>query len=181
MEQNGTTATHWWTAIEERVLAVVFLMVAVPFLLFFLVSPLVLPVLLISQVQDALASREWPSTSGRIIRSEVFVDDEGATALVTYEYSVNGVSYGQSRIGSGNYGDARPSRSVERYPKDKEVLVYYNPEDPGSALLEPGIDVYALTGLFLMGAIVAGVGLGIWYFIIALIIEEANTRRHAAN
>ncbi len=62
------------------------------------------------------------------------------TAVVTYQYSVNSSTYVSHRIapGSETYGSS-PSAKVkaDQYPEGMIVKVYYDPDSPDKALLEP--------------------------------------------
>ena len=44
---------------------------------------------------------------------------------------------------------------ARRYPLGKSVIVFYNPKTPQVAVLEPGIGLGALTGLFLFSSSIA--------------------------
>lgn len=87
----------------------------------------------------AWRSSSWPTTEGKITYSAL--RSEGAPGL-WYEYRVQGTRYVAEfyRVG----GNATPFASVakaasERYPEGRAVKVYYNPNDPSEAVLEPGV------------------------------------------
>ncbi|MCK4829599.1 DUF3592 domain-containing protein [bacterium] len=94
---------------------------------------------------DANAAENWPSVDGIVISSLVGerIDLEGDvvyTAVVTYQYSVNGLSYVSHRIapGSETYGSSRSAKvKADQYPEGMIVKVYYDPDSPDKALLEP--------------------------------------------
>lgn len=104
----------------------------------------------------AWRSSNWPTAEGKItyssLRSQSFPG-------LWYEYSVQGARYvaEHHRVG----GNATPFTSVakaasERYPEGRAVKVYYNPNDPSQAVLEPGVWygnlVFPLVGLIVLGS-----------------------------
>jgi hypothetical protein len=97
-------------------------------------------------LQDARASASWPSVQGQVTSSEVERStSEGDTSYlpqVDYAYTVNDVSYRGDRItfGQNSYGSRRGAEEVvARYPVGQTVAVYYDPVEPDSAVLEPGV------------------------------------------
>jgi len=94
---------------------------------------------------DANVAKNWPSVDGIVISSLVGerIDLEGDvayTAVVTYQYSVNGSSYVSQRIalGSETYDSSRSAKvKADQYPEGMIVKVYYDPDFPDKALLEP--------------------------------------------
>jgi hypothetical protein len=101
--------------------------------------------------------RRWKATSGRIVQSRV----RQATARVlrsipiyqhrtairyvphiVYEYRVDTAVYRASRreMGPVWYASdpAGAEKIVARYPVGKAVMVYYDPDDPIQAVLNPG-------------------------------------------
>ena len=117
--------------------------------------------------QESRASQDWPSVEGEIRSSEVVSSrssEGGRTyrAEVTYRYTVDGVSYTGDRIQASTISSSSGSRASamhRKYPKGKSVKVFYNPERPDRALLEPGASMGAilmssLGGLFfVMGSL----------------------------
>lgn len=91
----------------------------------------------------ARASRRWPSSSGRIVRSEIRDD----RAFIRYGYAVEGEEYEGSDVASGDrpYRTARSAaRRLQRYPVGAPVTVYYDPRQPRIAILEPGLSLDVL-------------------------------------
>jgi hypothetical protein len=101
-----------------------------------------------------LQARRWPSTVGTILRGEVqqFEDwdndlEVSAAArrrfkpAIRYRYEVNGRSYIGDRIRMGvditSSVRSLAQKTLKRYPPGRDVDVYYNPEKPGEAVLEP--------------------------------------------
>lgn len=102
-------------------------------------------------LRRAAASTDWPTTQGVIVSSEVERvrrndPERGFTwtyhARISYGYSVGGEPYTGDRVGVGDYGSNtnHHARSVVRqYPVGSHVTVYYDPDRPQIALLEPGV------------------------------------------
>jgi hypothetical protein len=108
-------------------------------------------------VQMALASPAWPKTSGMVIRSDTTRNVSPGTrrtaASVTFStktvirYAVNGQEYdtdvlhfGQT-LGSSDKSEAALQHL--RYPEGKEVTVAYNPRNPATAVMKPGLHAEA--------------------------------------
>jgi hypothetical protein len=93
-----------------------------------------------SHVYQGIASTAWPTVDGKIVYSHTRSVQHYET-LLWYEYYV-----GNQRFLGNNYrtgGNVTLFRDVaeaaaRRYPKGQTVKVYYNPMNPGEALLEPG-------------------------------------------
>lgn len=110
------------------------------------------------QLRKALASKDWPTVSGTIISAEMISRtrqrESGGSitvygAAVVYRYSVNGEEYESDRISYGSFSssDRSHARSVlETYPPGRSVAVHYDPDEPGTAVLEIGIG----TGNFIL-------------------------------
>lgn len=111
-----------------------------------------------STLATAWRSSTWPTTEGKIIysalRSQSFPG-------LWYEYHVQGTRYVAERYRVG--GNATPFASVakaasERYPESRVVKVYYNPNAPSEAVLEPGV----WYGNFVFPAVGVVLLLGAW-------------------
>lgn len=87
----------------------------------------------------AWRSVTWPTTDGKISYSALH---RGRTVTqLWYEYHVQGVRYVAENYRVG--GNATPFEDVataaaQRYPAGRVVKVFYNPNDPSEAVLEPG-------------------------------------------
>lgn len=99
-----------------------------------------------SVLQNARVSESWPVTDGEILSSNVRVDsDEDGTSYfgdVTFRYVVNDVVYTSDTVSFGQYGSSDRDLAesiVSRYPADNGVTVHYDPADPETAVLEPGV------------------------------------------
>jgi len=131
----------------------------------------------------AVASRHWPKAPGKIISATVSTvhehergDTEGTISRTTkkyradvqYAYRVGQLGFASAAITMGwtpLYGFARDAEAVvAKYPVGTKVDVYYDPENPEVAVLQPGSKDGVLTPLIF--AIVFGVGsaLFVWVF-----------------
>ncbi len=127
-------------------------------------------------LSKARASSDWPTTPGVVVNSEVRTthssgrDGSSTTyhADVLYEYTVDGENYSADRVWFGQYGSSSRSEAagtVRDYPAGKQVKVHYSPDDPETAVLEPGAtwSSYMVLGIGLViglggaGALAAGV------------------------
>lgn len=119
-----------------------------------------------------LRSRTWPTVSGEVTDAdvEVFHGRGGVlyTPLIRYTYSVAGRNYESERVLFG-YGDFYTRRGAEAvraaYPTGGAVTVYYDPTDPRSSVLRPGVGTRTWIVLGLFGALlflVIGLLTGIW-------------------
>ncbi len=108
-----------------------------------------------SVLQNARVSESWPTTDGQILSSNVREDrDEDGTSYfgdVTFGYFVDDISYTSDTVSFGQYGGERDHAEeiVARYPAGSGVTVYYDPADPETAVLEPGVtwSSYMLLGM----------------------------------
>lgn len=135
----------------------------------------------LAAVWVARDSHSWPTTPGRVVRSEMRHNRNanglpGHRTLVRYEYTVGGEEYEGRDVASGEfpYRSARSAaRRLQPYPVGASVVVRYFPDDPELAVLEPGVslDVLYLPIVSIILLLVA-VGLVTWggyQFFIAVI------------
>jgi len=121
-------------------------------------------------LDDAKASRDWPSVPGVITRSAVATKrSDGKTMYsfdVVYRYQVEGRELTcNSVFFGGNTSSSNSSAAYKvtgRYPEGAEVDVYYEPENPANAVLEPGTrwQSYIVFGIGLVFLIVGVLVLG---------------------
>lgn len=100
----------------------------------------------------AVASKNWPTSAGTVISSEVVRPSGKSTkfeAKVVFTYSVDGKAYTSEKLKAtmarGTSSWAR--EVVESYPAGAKVEVYFNPKNPGTAVVLPGLqrDNYWMT------------------------------------
>ena len=116
----------------------------------------------------AKAAESWPSTLGRVISSEVRVEEgrdrDGDTTtwynpVVTYSYSAGGRQLQGTRLRFGNPRSAsrkKADAAIAPYAVGSSPAVRYNPENPEECVLEtrkpsPIYLVMALFGLLFVG------------------------------
>lgn len=106
---------------------------------------------------DARANRSWPSTTGQVVESRLEIDRPNRRrtsgqrsgrrrsydAVVRYSYTVGGRSYTSDRFSAATdfFSSSNQNRTrdfLNRYPVGANVTVFYNPRQPGSAVLERG-------------------------------------------
>jgi hypothetical protein len=133
----------------------------------------------LGQIELAKQSVDWPTVEGMVQQSTVEYrrDSEGGGAYyaqVLYDYTVQGVTYSGNRIAIGDYGSGTPSYArsiVNEYQVGRTATVYYSPDNPEEALLEPGLQnqAYLTPGIGLAFVIAGG--------IMAIFIPKAMTRK----
>lgn len=117
-------------------MGIIFAIIGGAIFIFFALPPL----------QYSATSKSWPSVPGTITRSEVKVwKSDGNTHYspdIAYSYTVEGKKYssGKITVGDGALDNnvSKAKRLKAEYPVDKEVDVYYDPDLPESAVLQPG-------------------------------------------
>ena len=108
-------------------------------------------------IWTGLKTPAWPTVEGQVVESRITSGSEG-TAHVEYEYEVAERRYRNDRIATGFFfGNVGAILVQRRYPLEKRVRVYYDPDDPGNAVLETGIPASAWV-MLVIGLIAAGVG-----------------------
>ena len=124
--------------------------------------------LLLSDVPTMVVSQGWPSTDGKIITNRLvgtsFEEYDGdyyteTQVYIRYQYAVDGISYTSARLNSidPHFSLYSPGFS-DRYPLDKDVLVYYLPLNPAVAVLEPGF-VFDLGAFDIYSSLTTGIGI----------------------
>lgn len=118
------------------------------------------------QIRESVETGSWPSANGTVIQSGIRKDfDKGRSVYypeVKYRYTVDNREYSGSRVAVFEYGSgilADSEAVAGRYPAGSEVKVSYNPEDPSSAVLEPGVQISMWWLLPIAGLVLALLGL----------------------
>ncbi|OLS20875.1 MAG: hypothetical protein HeimC2_35490 [Candidatus Heimdallarchaeota archaeon LC_2] len=141
----------------------------IPVIIFIIPS---LPTLL-----EGIENKNWTTTQGSIhvsnlsstsTRDLMFSGSEipaivtftKYTAYVSYKYTVDGITYYSSRIMSryglfnritgGSISKRSRQNLINKYPKDKKVKTYYDPDDHYNAILEPGIPLGLIFYYFIL-------------------------------
>jgi Protein of unknown function (DUF3592) len=121
------------------------------------------------QRKKARGGQNWPVVQGEIVASETSAapthisDDESDYAVdIRYRYKVGAKDYEGHRIrfGSPSHVDSMLAQELTgRYPMGACVRVYYNPQRPSEAVLEPtdASGIAALVALCLVMTTITGV------------------------
>jgi hypothetical protein len=121
-------------------------------------------------------SRSWPTASGTVLDSEMEAhqsrDEDGDIrttygATIQYKYIVDGQEFQGNRRTFSNVRTSsvrNTEKILERYPPGSSVDVFYDPDDPSSSVLEPGVgaSTYILLAVaigFLVFGIAGALGL----------------------
>jgi len=85
----------------------------------------------------------WPTTKGIVLESEIYEvwgivnkNTKHNEAHIKYKYSVNSKEYTSEKVSYRNI--KKPTLVVKKYPKGKEIIVYYKPNNPKISVIETG-------------------------------------------
>jgi hypothetical protein len=136
--------------------------------------------------QRSYRSHAWPGTPGAVLSAEVEENTSisvgglgGSVSYdpkITYEYTVEGVTYRGNKISLGAEPESQgvrffpddqkaASAIVARYPPGLAVTVYFCPADPSLAILEPRPVKLDLSCL-----VVAGICFVVWLLALAAFV-----------
>jgi hypothetical protein len=115
--------------------------------LFALAIPGAIAAKIVWKTREVQRAALWPSAQGRIVCSQMRAVRRRRTGEATaagnmpyieYVYSAGGVEYRGHRIGIGDISTDSPQAqaALDCYPEGRTVPVYYNPADPGEAVLD---------------------------------------------
>jgi hypothetical protein len=112
----------------------------------------------------AKASVTWPATEGKITASKIEeVRGNRGTAYharIRFSYAIQGKAFSANTPKYGYYHDYGNVRILtKKYPKGSKAQVFYDPENPSNAVLEPGYSHAITVELIVIVAL-----LGIWLF-----------------
>ncbi len=152
------------------------------------------------KLRQVRAASRWPSAPGEIVSAHAsagevtthhatYYENEDKTerrnfARITYRYKVAGKQYTCSRLSVGeDLGNDDVEGKLKRYPVGRAVEVFYNPADPGKAVLErnlpEGCAKAGMIALALVIGIIAFFGYGLDYAV-KRIAPHINDPSHAS-
>ena len=137
----------WWLAGGGLALALapLFLPGDVIMALFAMAIPVLIAGIILWKAMQLRQAARWPSTRARIIKSKLRAQHHRHSADVTqvanaadieYEFSLGGRVYRGTRVGLGEIAGAGLEATLNHYHVGATVPVYYDPKNPGNALLE---------------------------------------------
>jgi hypothetical protein len=118
-------------------------------------------------------TQKWLPIKGKINKSKLEITNQDIgndmsvsyKAKIEYQYVIADNTYFSQRIFIGDYIKRNFSRSVEslinKYAKNKEVLVYYNSNNPKCSVLETGVHSVIYRELFI----------GILFVVISIVMK----------
>jgi hypothetical protein len=124
----------------------------------------------ISDLVQGLASKRWPSTSGKVSRARMneHIDRDGNTYSphIEYAYRVGTETYRGQRV---FFGDRYSSglrfmaqRVVNRYRPGSAVRVHYSPAQPDKSVLEAGPHWLSILASLVISALSALLAWTLW-------------------
>lgn len=131
-------------------------------------------------VREALSARDWPTVRGVVAFAGMVERSSGDNdpvyaADIRYDYTVGNQRYLGTRVGFGDLSSANSSAAeavLQRYIPGQQIPVYYDPDHPENAVLEPGFapEIWLPIGV---GAffLLSGTVMAVWWFF--------YVRRHA--
>jgi hypothetical protein len=112
----------------------------------FLSMPLLILVGLAAKLMEVHKARHWPQAAGRIVHSAIEakevrnVDGEPRVVnvpAIAYEFTANGFPRSGTRVSIGeDPTGANTEATLARYPVGANIVVHYNPNDPGDCVLD---------------------------------------------
>ena len=123
-------------------------------------------------MKNAEASRTWPTTNGIVTKTSIGTKLRTRDGIrvpvhkpnIEYKYRVDGLNYDGDRIQFGWPTSTQDRQEVEaflqRYPRGKQAVVYYNAKNPKFTALQPGLqDLETSGGIRNFGIVAFLVGL----------------------
>lgn len=132
----------------------------------FMVVGVILIITGVYYLNASLKTAKWPSTDGKILTSKIALYYSGSgrnksssyNLEISYAYAVDGQGYTGRKISMVDFGTGFKGylkNLQNKYCIGTNVKVFYNPQDPENAVLEPGIKMangffFALGLFFIM-------------------------------
>ena len=116
----------------------------------FIIIGLVFSITAIVNIVRGFSSKNWPTVQGKIISSDIQIQRDirqtNYSPAILFEYFINGAKYFSNKLSFSGTSSRLISiqRALVKYPVGTEVLVYYNPQKPQIAVLEPSVTFSAI-------------------------------------
>lgn len=142
----------------------------------------------VPMVFEGWHSRSWPAVVGVMkasaaVAKPIIVDPRrGAVGthvvVLRYEFSLKGRTYSGTRQSLDDVGIIKSAelaqREADALPAGRPVQIFYDPNDPGRSLLQPGVPVSGVIGS-LFGVLLVAAGLAL--VAIGLYLRSHHARR----
>ncbi len=114
----------------------------------------------------ALSTKNWASTTGKIIKGEVINSGTSSgsnswSPTIKYLYSINDNQFEGDRIKTivSSYSSTKQAqKELDKYPVNSSVKVYYNPDKPADSVIIPGV-AKGIFGILAGGLVLSIVGI----------------------
>ena len=160
------------------------------------VSPMAAGLLMIGAAVRTLIvaprTDSWPSVAGKITKASYLqrTQSTGNRKSIEhyypsweYSYEVDGERYTSDRIRLLTFDQSYETeaeamaRATSLYPVGKEVVVFYDPDAPASAVLLRGTPYDGVIMLFVMGVILTAMGAVVWRIVPQLASSSPASKR----
>jgi hypothetical protein len=121
---------------------------------------------------NGLVSPGWEQAQGTVLQARLEWSGRQLAPTVVYRYDVGGQTYENDRISfpythSSGSAEILHRKLTAKYPAGGSCTVYYNPANPATSCLEPGVDYLLLIvgvplALGLLTAGVVTIRYGLW-------------------
>lgn len=131
---------------------------------FFFLLAVVLGIAGVINRNKAKKASGWPSVQGKVIDARL--EEQKSTDLddnlsihyrpvVTYQYEIGGQTYASNRTGviPMNYDQKTAQKKLDAFPMGSALTVFYNPENPEEALLNPSkttANIFLIIGIVVL-------------------------------
>ena len=136
-------------------------------------------------VAGMLSATGWEPVPCTVVSSQVTTnsDSDGTTygVEITYRYEIDGRSYTSARRSFGGHGSSSGRSGKEKFvaehPAGKALTCYVDPDDPSQAVLNRGLSLSLLWGLFPLPFLLIGLAV-MWFGVRGLLgYEKKSTWR----
>ncbi len=119
----------------------------------------------LSLLSTAARTSSWPSVEGTITHSSLQRAGKGSIVVVKYRYAVNNINYeGDRLVAVGDSGFLLRSQQEvsDQFAESSRAPVYYDPREPSSSVLIPGVPGGQWLYSVIFGAMSIGFGFAAW-------------------